>query len=41
VIVHVIAVRMMQVAIVNVVDVAVVLHCEMTTVRAMLVAVST
>ena len=41
VIVHMIAVRMMQVAIVKIVDVAIVLHRDMTTVRAMLVAVST
>ena len=41
VIVHMIAVRMMQVTIVNIVDVAVVLHRDMTTVGAMLVAMST
>jgi len=41
VIVHVIAVRMMQVAIMKIVDVAIVLYRDMTTVRAMLMAVRT
>lgn len=40
VIVHVVAVRMMQVAVVKIIDVAIVLHRHMTTVRAMFVAVS-
>lgn len=40
VIVHVVAVRMMQVAVVKIIDVAIVLHRHMTAVRAMFVAVS-
>ena len=41
VILHMIAVRMMKVAVVNIVDVAIVLHRDMTALRAMLVVVST
>lgn len=41
VVVHVVAVWMVQVAIVKIVRVAIVLHSRMATVRAMLVAVST